>query len=235
VLLLRRRANRLRSRPTQWPNLLSASTKHMNKFGLHLAKTGECAINAGKLLLEVKVQVRHGSFAEWIASHCTFSERTAQLYMQLAKKFPNPQNIADLTLTDLMQMLGPAKLPAIKDERKQKPDQLTALIKKQGVRLIVERAWQTGGGPVGSHHGRGGRAGSSGACEAAEGRAAVTEDEAEAQRRAMAYQAQIDAWLEERIAREELAASRRRVLDPYGLGLYGELDMAELVRRQRAR
>jgi hypothetical protein len=63
----------------------------------------------------------------------------------------------------------------------------------------------------------------------------VTEDEVEAQRRAMAYQAQIDAWLEERIAREELAALRRRVLDPYDLGLYGELDMAELVRRQRAR
>ena len=83
---------------------------------LALKRTGECAIKAGLLLLEAKKRVRHGSFAEWIAANCGFSECTAQLYMQVARKFPNPQNFADFSLTDLMEMLSPAKLPEIKTE-----------------------------------------------------------------------------------------------------------------------
>jgi hypothetical protein len=110
---------------------------------LSLKRTGECAIKAGQLLLEAKKQVRHGSFAEWIATNCAFSERTAQLYMQVARKFPNPQNFADFSLTDLMEMLAPAKLPAIKDEAPtKKDDQLTALIKKKGAFEILQRVWQ---------------------------------------------------------------------------------------------
>jgi hypothetical protein len=108
-----------------------------------LRRTGECAIKAGLLLLDAKKFARHGSFTEWIAAHCSFSDRTAQLYMQLARKFPNPQSIADFSLSDLMEMLGPAKLPAIKEDppKKKGPvDKVDEAIKK-GPLAVLHRAW----------------------------------------------------------------------------------------------
>jgi hypothetical protein len=110
---------------------------------LALRRTGECAIKAGLLLLQAKKLVRHGSFAEWIAANCTFSERTAQLYMQLAWRFPNPQNFADFSLTDLMGMLAPAKLPELKTEpteKKQISDKVGEAIKK-GALGVLQKAW----------------------------------------------------------------------------------------------
>ena len=110
---------------------------------LALKRTGEAAIEAGKLLLEVKLYVRHGNFGEWIAAHCTFSDRTAQLYMQLARKFPNPQNFADFSLSDLMQMLEPAKVPEIRAEpktKKPKADKIAEEIKKDAL-AILQKAW----------------------------------------------------------------------------------------------
>jgi hypothetical protein len=110
---------------------------------LALKRTGECAIKAGLLLLQAKKIVRHGSFAEWIAASCTFSERTAQLYMQLARRFPNPQNFADFSLTDLMEMLAPAKLPELKTEpaeKKQPRDKVAEAIKK-GALAVLQKAW----------------------------------------------------------------------------------------------
>jgi hypothetical protein len=109
---------------------------------LALRRTGECAIKAGLLLLQAKKLVRHGSFAEWIAANCALSERTAQLYMQVARKFPNPQSFADFSLSDLMEMLGPAKLPAIKDDLpKTKVDAVAAAIKKSSALAVLEKAW----------------------------------------------------------------------------------------------
>jgi hypothetical protein len=110
---------------------------------LALKRTGEAAIEAGKLLLKVKRYVRHGNFGEWIAAHCTFSDRTAQLYMQLARKFPNPQNFADFSLSDLMQMLEPAKVPEIRAEpksKKAKTDKIAEAIKNDAL-AILQKAW----------------------------------------------------------------------------------------------
>jgi Protein of unknown function (DUF3102) len=115
-----------------------------NEVKLSLKRTGECAIKAGLLLLEVRSYVPRGSFTEWVAEHCAFSDRTAQLYMQLARKFPNPQNIAGFSLTDLLEMLGPAKLPAIKDDpptKKGPVDKVAELIKKSSPLAVLQRAW----------------------------------------------------------------------------------------------
>jgi hypothetical protein len=43
------------------------------------------AIAAGELLIEAKDQVPHGRWLPWLRDHCTISERTAQLYMRVAK------------------------------------------------------------------------------------------------------------------------------------------------------
>lgn len=115
-----------------------------NEVRLSLKRTGECAIEAGLLLLEAKQVVKHGSFTEWVAAHCFFSERTAQLYMQLAKKFPKPQTIAGFTLTDLLEMLAPAKLPALKEDaptKKGPVDKVAEAIKKHSALAVLQRAW----------------------------------------------------------------------------------------------
>jgi hypothetical protein len=125
-------------------DLIKSINEAHNEVRLSLKRTGECAIKAGLLLLQAKRLVRHGSFAEWIAANCTLSERTAQLYMQVARKFPNPQSFADFSLSDLMEMLGPAKLPAIKDEppaKKAPVDKVAEAIKKSSALAVLQRAW----------------------------------------------------------------------------------------------
>jgi hypothetical protein len=43
------------------------------------------AIAAGALLIEAKTKLQHGQWLPWLRDHCTISERTAQLYMRVAK------------------------------------------------------------------------------------------------------------------------------------------------------
>ena len=43
------------------------------------------AMSAGDLLTEAKAQLKHGLWLPWLAKNCAISERTAQLYMKLAK------------------------------------------------------------------------------------------------------------------------------------------------------
>jgi Protein of unknown function (DUF3102) len=46
------------------------------------------AMNAGDLLIEAKAQLKHGQRLPWLRDHCSMSERTAQLYMRMAKARP---------------------------------------------------------------------------------------------------------------------------------------------------
>lgn len=64
---------------------------------------------AGDLLVEAKAQLGHGQWLPWLREHCTISERTAQLYMRLAKNREaieaNTQCVADLTLSEAAALL----------------------------------------------------------------------------------------------------------------------------------
>jgi hypothetical protein len=63
------------------------------------AKTAaERAISAGHALIEAKGLVKHGEWLSWLREHCALSERTAQLYMKLAKSGHESATIADLGL-----------------------------------------------------------------------------------------------------------------------------------------
>jgi hypothetical protein len=109
---------------------------------LTLKSTGQAAIKVGLLLLDAKRLSGHGSFADWICANCNFSERTAQLYMQMAKQFPNPQNFADFSLSDLMKMMGPLKLqePKEKSARSGPRDKVAEAIAK-GPLAVLQKAW----------------------------------------------------------------------------------------------
>jgi hypothetical protein len=64
------------------------------------------AMAAGDLLIEAKAQLKHGQWLHWLAKHCVISERTAQLYVKLAKKRTTIEkeqirnDVADLTLNE---------------------------------------------------------------------------------------------------------------------------------------
>ncbi|HEV2517918.1 MAG TPA: DUF3102 domain-containing protein [Devosia sp.] len=68
------------------------------------------AIECGKLLEQAKATVPHGSWKPWLAEHCTFSERTAQLYMKVAKHVGHDpakaQRVADLSLRELAVLMA---------------------------------------------------------------------------------------------------------------------------------
>jgi len=70
------------------------------------------ALNAGALLAQAKAQVVHGQWADWLRDHCTVSERTAQLYMKLAREWPiwleahKSATIADLSMTQAVALLA---------------------------------------------------------------------------------------------------------------------------------
>ncbi len=63
------------------------------------AKTAaERAIAAGHALVEAKMLVKHGQWLPWLREHCALAERTAQLYMKIAKSGHTPDTVATLGL-----------------------------------------------------------------------------------------------------------------------------------------
>ena len=102
------------------------------------------AIRAGKLLLEAKIAVPHGHFEEWQAANCRFSLRSAQLYMQLAREFP--QGVAPGTsLTAAIKMVEQLKSPEEKlsstgRQQRGKRNWVAEAIKVDPV-AVLEKAW----------------------------------------------------------------------------------------------
>jgi hypothetical protein len=77
-----------------------------------LKSSVEHAIAAGDLLLEAKKQVnQHGAWLPWLSEHCAMPERTAQLYMRLAKseaiEAQMRNSVADLTVRGAIELLAP--------------------------------------------------------------------------------------------------------------------------------
>jgi hypothetical protein len=90
-------AARIRAEHTAVATALKDSVKH--------------AIVAGELLIEAKAQVSHGQWLPWLRDHCTISERTAQLYIRVAKNRVEVEakirnDVADLTLSEAAAVLA---------------------------------------------------------------------------------------------------------------------------------
>jgi hypothetical protein len=76
------------------------------------------ARTAGELLLQAKEQCRHGEWLPWLKANVRFSERTAQAYMRVAKRWfeleSKAQGLADLTFEDGLKLLaGPTVQKAV--------------------------------------------------------------------------------------------------------------------------
>jgi hypothetical protein len=71
----------------------------------------EHAINAGRLLIEAKNMCKHGEWLPWLAAHCGIPDRTARLYMRLARHAPELEaksaTVADLSIRRAIEALAP--------------------------------------------------------------------------------------------------------------------------------
>jgi hypothetical protein len=65
------------------------------------------AMAAGDLLIEAKAQLKHGQWLPWLEANCAMSERTARLYMRLARYRPEIENgsVADLSLRGAIALI----------------------------------------------------------------------------------------------------------------------------------
>src|SRR6476469_3025680 len=79
--------------------ILAAEIRKAHADVQDAAKTAaQRAIEAGHALIEAKELVEHGGWLPWLRQHCALAERTAQLYMQIAKTGLKSATIADLGL-----------------------------------------------------------------------------------------------------------------------------------------
>ncbi len=113
------------------------------------------AMAAGELLIEAKAQLgRHGTWLPWLAKNCAISERTAQLYMKLAKnraviekEMANPQcGVADLTLNEAAALCVLAgrfekMIEFAKRAEACGPEELVSLCVQQGFAVIRDEGY----------------------------------------------------------------------------------------------
>jgi hypothetical protein len=67
------------------------------------------AKHAGDLLVQAKARLPHGAWLPWLVGHCDIAARTAQLYMQLAKRWSEIQEFLN-TQPDTHLDLNAARL-----------------------------------------------------------------------------------------------------------------------------
>ncbi len=86
---------------------LAAEIKRAHKGVFDAAKTAaERCIEAGHALLEAKALLKHGEWLPWLKNHCELPERTAQLYMKIAKSGLESATVADIGLRAAGKVMG---------------------------------------------------------------------------------------------------------------------------------
>jgi len=84
---------------------LAADIRVAHASVLDAAKTRAArALEAGHALLEAKSLVKHGEWLPWLKEHCGLPERTAQLYMKLAKQGLDETVVAALGLGEAVRI-----------------------------------------------------------------------------------------------------------------------------------
>jgi hypothetical protein len=66
------------------------------------------AVEAGRKLIEAKAALPHGQWQAWLRDHADINERTARLYMQLARSGLEIGNIAEMGFNAALKAIDPA-------------------------------------------------------------------------------------------------------------------------------
>ena len=96
---------------TKLDTLASRINKAHRAAKAQIRSTIEHVIAAARLLEEAKAQIGHGGWVRWLAANTNISLRTAQTYMQVARKFPEldapkAQRVALLPLREMVRELS---------------------------------------------------------------------------------------------------------------------------------
>lgn len=67
---------------------------------------GEAILTIGKGLIEAKALLSHGEWLRWLEERVEFSERAAQRFMLLARKYSNPTTLSDLGASKALILLA---------------------------------------------------------------------------------------------------------------------------------
>ena len=103
----------------------------------HAQAAVERALEAGRLLNEVKAKLPHGEFGSWVATHCGFTQRSATRYMRLyASRNVLP---ADVTVTKALATLAKADRLSFLDRNPNalEPDRLHSIFLEDGSEALV--------------------------------------------------------------------------------------------------
>ena len=68
-------------------------------------QAGAAILEIGRRLIEAKDQLEHGAWSAWLKDRVSFSERSAQNFMRLAREYQNPQAFADLGASKALALL----------------------------------------------------------------------------------------------------------------------------------
>lgn len=68
-------------------------------------QAGAAILEIGRRLIEAKDQLEHGAWSAWLKDRVSFSERSAQNFMRLAREYQNPQTFADLGASKALALL----------------------------------------------------------------------------------------------------------------------------------
>lgn len=67
---------------------------------------GEAILTIGRGLIEAKALLPHGEWLRWLEERVEFSEKAAQRFMLLARKYSNPTALSDLGATKALMLLA---------------------------------------------------------------------------------------------------------------------------------
>jgi hypothetical protein len=106
-------------------DLAARIRKEHEAASIAMRRTVEHAMAAGDLLLEAKTQLKHGQWLPWLKGNCALSDRTARLYMSLAKGRSTVEaeigNVADLTVRRAVALVTEANATAEAFELRMRP------------------------------------------------------------------------------------------------------------------
>ena len=90
---------------------LAARANEAHQSAMRSAReVAEHARAAGEALLAAKARVQHGEWGPWLRKNVKFSERTARVYMEVARRWPeiqrNGSTAAVLSLRDALYLLA---------------------------------------------------------------------------------------------------------------------------------
>lgn len=67
---------------------------------------GEAILTIGRCLIEAKAMLSHGEWLPWLNEKVAYSERTAQNFMAVARRYSNPKTLADLGMAKALALLA---------------------------------------------------------------------------------------------------------------------------------